>query len=430
MLERLKNITEKKYPYEDLVICSLGEKVYEKNDFIFLSNELTPYIVAKKVDGKDLYIDILTNHKYKEFSNINIWNKCISEPEPLIDILDEESKQKLINQGYITKNDIVKILSITNNRIYEEAVPKTENKTKKNDISEVCELTNINFKSAPVIGREKELEQVIISLAQQTKNPILVGESGVGKTAIFDMLAYMIQQGNVPNFLKNKKIYELNISSLVAGTEYRGTLDKKINKVIDYVIENDGYLLINEIHNIFGTGKIKDSPYDLANILKIAIDRDGLNVIGTTTSLEYDMYFKEDALKRRFDKIIIEEPTDVVLERIIENIMIVFSEQSKIKLDNFTESEFYQIRQLLVLLTNKKSRVYNDKINNPDLVIGIIDKMFAYARINNNESLTIENIVDAIKNTTRIYESHKEMVISELYKIKPKEKTKIIEFKR
>ena len=308
---------------------------------------------------------------------------------------------------------------------------KKRNKNQKNEkILDIYDLTNLNFKSIPAIGREKELEEIMISLAQQTKNPIVVGESGVGKTAMLDLLAYMIQKGNVPKFLQNKRIYELNISTLLSDTKYRGEFDKKINNVIDYVIENDGYLLINEIHNIFSTGNVNGSSHDLADILKSAIDRDGLNVIGTTTIEEYDKYFKNDAIKRRFDKIIIEEPTDVILERIIENVMIVFSEQSNIKLDNFTESEFYQIRQLLILLTDKKSRVYNDRINNPDLVIGIIDKMFALARMKDNDVLTIENIVDAIKSTPRIYESHREMVISELYKIKPKEKTKIIEFKR
>lgn len=430
MLDKLKNIGDKKYSYDELLVCSLGLKLANNDEkYYFLPDEVTPYIVTRKLLNKEIYVDVLTNRRYKNFSNLLIWDKCIMEPIPLINVLEKESQEQLKNKGYVTRDDIINILSELNNN--EKENEKERNKNQKNEkILDIYDLTNLNFKSIPAIGREKELEEIMISLAQQTKNPIVVGESGVGKTAMFDLLAYMIQKGNVPKFLQNKRIYELNISTLLSDTKYRGEFDKKINNVIDYVIENDGYLLINEIHNIFSTGNVNGSSHDLADILKSAIDRDGLNVIGTTTIEEYDKYFKNDAIKRRFDKIIIEEPTDVILERIIENVMIVFSEQSNIKLDNFTESEFYQIRQLLILLTDKKSRVYNDRINNPDLVIGIIDKMFALARMKDNDVLTIENIVDAIKSTPRIYESHREMVISELYKIKPKEKTKIIEFKR
>lgn len=430
MLDKLKNIGDKKYSYDELLVCSFGLKLANNDEkYYFVPDEVTPYIITRKLVNKEIYVDVLTNRRYKNFSNLLIWDKCIMEPIPLINVLEKESQEQLKNKGYVTRDDIINILSVLNDN--EKENEKERNKKQKNEkILDIYDLTNLNFKSIPAIGREKELEEIMISLAQQTKNPIVVGESGVGKTAMFDLLAYMIQKGNVPKFLQNKRIYELNISTLLSDTKYRGEFDKKINNVIDYVIENDGYLLINEIHNIFSTGNVNGSSHDLADILKSAIDRDGLNVIGTTTIEEYDKYFKNDAIKRRFDKIIIEEPADVILERIIENVMIVFSEQSNIKLDNFTESEFYQIRQLLILLTDKKSRVYNDRINNPDLVIGIIDKMFALARMKDNDVLTIENIVDAIKSTPRIYESHREMVISELYKIKPKEKTKIIEFKR
>lgn len=449
----------KKYKLKNLFI---GELCFKTQDNIYIKS----LVAVKKIknnESKLKYQEIFTGTEYNGYTTYNNKGLFVYNETPILELTDNmRFKKILLNQGYITEEQILTILNSKNTgidlyitkdnkfRLNTKNISKPSNskkeyikekdfdkeslnyyksvKKKENNKYDFYILTEKEFNNMPAIGREKEIEEVILSLAQERKTPILVGESGVGKTAIMDQLAYLIQKDKVPKFLKNKEIIEINISEIMAGTEYRGALENKINKIIDYAIKNNVICLINEIHNIYGAGSTKGDDNDIAGILKVAIDRKGLKVVGTTTNEEYNKYFSKDALKRRFDKIEVKEPDNNVLNIIGKNIINEFSKNNNIGLNNFNENEISEIVHILINLTNKKHRNFYDKVNNPDLLISIIDKAFASSKVNEDINLTINNIISAINTCARIYDSAKEEAISNLKNLKPKEKNKIIKF--
>ena len=169
-----------------------------------------------------------------------------------------------------------------------------------------------NRKIDPIIGRDEEIRSITRILSRKTKNnPVLIGEPGVGKTAIVEGLAQRIVKGDVPESLKNKTIWELNMASLIAGAKYRGEFEERLKEVLDEVKKSEGNLImfIDEIHLIVGTGAV-DGAMDTGNILKPMLARGEIHVIGATTLNEYRMYIEKDgALERRFQKVTIAEPT-------------------------------------------------------------------------------------------------------------------------
>ncbi len=169
-----------------------------------------------------------------------------------------------------------------------------------------------NRKIDPIIGRDEEIRSITRILSRKTKNnPVLIGEPGVGKTAIVEGLAQRIVKGDVPESLKNKTIWELNMASLIAGAKYRGEFEERLKKVLDEVKKSEGNLImfIDEIHLIVGTGA-SEGAMDTGNILKPMLARGEIHVIGATTLNEYRMYIEKDgALERRFQKVTVCEPT-------------------------------------------------------------------------------------------------------------------------
>ena len=162
----------------------------------------------------------------------------------------------------------------------------------------------------PVIGRDDEIRNVIRILSRKSKNnPVLIGEPGVGKTAIIEGLAQRIIKGDVPNSLKNKTIWELDLAALVAGAKYRGEFEERLKAVLKEIKESDGAIImfIDEVHMIVGAG---EGAMDVSNMLKPMLARSEIHVIGATTLNEYRKFIEKDgALERRFQKVLVSEPT-------------------------------------------------------------------------------------------------------------------------
>lgn len=242
----------------------------------------------------------------------------------------------LVRQGDGTAIDILKQLGVTDDQIrrYVEQVVQQEpvyaGQKRERQASETpttdqlaVDLTALaeEHKLDPVIGRRKEIERVVQILARRTKNnPALIGEPGVGKTAIVEGLAQRIVSGEVPEPLLNRRLLQFDIGSLVAGTMYRGQFEERLKKVLDELKESDCILFIDEVHMLVGAGSA-GSSMDAANILKPALARGQLQCIGATTLGEYRKHIESDAaLERRFQPIVVEEPTVEETIKILQGI--------------------------------------------------------------------------------------------------------------
>ncbi len=201
---------------------------------------------------------------------------------------------------------------------------------------DLCEMAEKN-ELMPVIGRDDEVRRVIQILGRKTKNnPVLVGDPGVGKTAIAEGLAQRIVEGNIPEYLKGKKVLSLDMGRLVAGTKFRGEFEERMKAVIDSVkkMEGEVLLFIDELHTVVGAGSTEGSM-DAANLLKPALARGELRCIGATTLDEYRKHIEKDkALERRFQTIIVEEPSVEDTIEILNGVRDVFEKHHKVKITN------------------------------------------------------------------------------------------------
>lgn len=293
----------------------------------------------------------------------------------------------------------------------------------KQQLEKFGKILNLkDYVTSPTIGREKELKNLVVSLAQDKKRPIIVGESGVGKTALADELAYRIKIGDIPSFLSNQIILEVAPSDIVAGCSYVGQFEENMKKLMDVCEKYKVILFIDEIHTIYGVGAAKDKNNDMASILKTYIDRANLKVIGTTTEKEYKQYFSEDALKRRFEKIVLKEPDEDTLYKIINKVLDDYSSKNSIYFNNEETKE--SIINIIISSTKKHHRVYDDPLNNPDLSVSIIDKAFAYAKVFDSEIITAQHFAQSFDSCNRLYDSVIQNAILELESFDKKEPTK------
>ena len=189
----------------------------------------------------------------------------------------------------------------------------------------------------PVIGRDEEIRRVLQILSRRTKNnPILIGEPGVGKTAIAEGLAYRIVRGDVPDNLRSKQVYSLDMGALIAGAKYKGEFEERLKSVVSEVSRSEGeiILFIDEIHTLVGAGK-SDGAMDAANILKPALARGELRSIGATTLDEYQKYFEKDkALERRFQMVMVEEPDELSTISILRGIKEKYEHHHKVRIQD------------------------------------------------------------------------------------------------
>ncbi|MBE6300321.1 MAG: ATP-dependent chaperone ClpB [Parabacteroides distasonis] len=230
-----------------------------------------------------------------------------------------------------------------------------------------------NGKLDPVIGRDDEIRRVLQILSRRTKNnPILIGEPGVGKTAIAEGLAHRIVRGDVPENLKSKQLFSLDMGALVAGAKYKGEFEERLKAVVNEVIQSDGeiVLFIDEIHTLVGAGK-GEGAMDAANILKPALARGELRSIGATTLDEYQKYFEKDkALERRFQIVMVEEPDELDAISILRGLKEKYENHHKVRIKD----------DAIIAAVQLSSRYISDRFL-PDKAIDLMDEAAARLRI-------------------------------------------------
>ena len=259
----------------------------------------------------------------------------------------------------------------------------------------------------PVIGRDDEIRRVLQILSRRTKNnPILVGEPGVGKTAISEGIATKIINGQVPENLKSKKVYSLDMGALIAGAKYQGEFEERLKGVVKEVVESEGeiILFIDEIHTLVGAGR-SSGAMDASNILKPALARGELRTIGSTTLDEYQKYFEQDkALERRFQKVMVDEPSPAESIAILRGLKEKYENHHKVRIED----------DALIAAVNLSHRYINNRFL-PDKAIDLVDEAASKLRLEMN---SVPEPIDDLNSKIRQLEIEKEAVKRESTSLK------------
>ena len=330
----------------------------------------------------------------------------------LVAIFSEKESRSvyILNKNNINRLDVVTFIShgpvekktsdsiSTNEENIEEGNIKTEENAYLINLNNLVNEDKIDN----LIGRTKEVDRLIQILSRRTKNnPLLVGESGVGKTAIAEGIAYLIVNNKVPNILNESIIYSLDIAALIAGTKYRGDFEKRLKEVLKFLETKDkAILFIDEIHTIIGTGSASGGSLDVSNLLKPALGKGTLRCIGSTTFQEYRGIFDQNqALSRRFQKIDIIEPSFDECIEIINGIKNIYEEYHNVSYTN----------EAIKASVDLSSKYINERFL-PDKAIDVIDEtgsMLNIARKNNkNIAVTQSDIEKTISKITKIPEQN------------------------
>ena len=268
----------------------------------------------------------------------------------------------------------------------------------------------------PVIGRDEEIRRVLQILSRRTKNnPILVGEAGVGKTAIAEGIARRIIDGDVPENLKNKVIYSLDMGALIAGAKYQGEFEERLKAVVQEVVASDGEILlfIDEIHTLVGAGK-SSGAMDAANILKPALARGELRTIGATTLDEFQKYFEQDkALERRFQKVMVDEPTREDAISILRGLKERYENHHQVRIKD----------EAIVAAVELSTRYITSRFL-PDKAIDLVDEAASRLRLEMN---SVPEEIDTLDRRVRQLEIEREAIRREKDKERVEQLTQEIE---
>ncbi len=337
-------------------------------------------------------------------------NVIIESRETGDEISVNELLLSLLNEGEGKAIRILLSLGVDINKLYSDISEKRKIKQKKSKKLIVEELGVDLTKRAknneldPVIGRDIELNRVIEILSRRTKNnPLLIGEAGVGKTAIAEELARRIVSGNVPMPLKNKRIISVDMACTVAGTKYRGEFEERIKKMVKELEDNDDVIIfIDEIHTLVGAGGA-EGAIDASNILKPALARGKLKLIGATTISEYKKFIEKDnALDRRFQKVFVEEPDKSNLKNILMNLKSIYEAYHGVKIEE----------KLIDKIIELSDRYIYDRCE-PDKSIDILDEVCT--KVSLKEAKEEKEIIKLSDCLTKIQKEKNKCIINQNY---------------
>ena len=396
ILENILNIAEEercnlKHPYvgsEHLFLAILKSKN-------IISNYLKNYNLTYSLFKKEL-VDVVGRATIASSTNLYtpLLRKIIKRSETTnqsVEDIYERLFISMLDEGEGIAIRIMLRMDIDLDEIYLDLKEK-EKLNSMEESNKVGILLNNNIDlNESVLCREKEIEKLILTLSRKKKcNPLLIGPAGVGKTAIVEELVRRIEKSKVPEYLKNTKVYMIEMGSLISGTKYRGDFEERLNKIIKEVVNyKKAIIFIDEIHTMVEAGGA-EGAVNASNILKPYLARGDIKCIGATTNLEYNnSILKDKALARRFDIINVLEPGNDEMILLLNSVKKEYEKYHQIKIPKGI------IKKLIDL-----SDQYIKNISNPDKSIDLLDSSCAYAKLKNKTSLSEEDIINTIYNKT------------------------------
>jgi len=370
----LKAVLQADENLSEFILKKLG--VNKKNIEIILDKHINSY---SKVSGGEQYLAPNTSLALNNAVSASkeLGDEFASLEFLLVGILrTKDTVSQILKDNGVNEKDLLKaILELRKGtKVNSKTAEETYNSLNKYAIS-LNELAK-SGKLDPVIGRDDEIRRVLQILSRRTKNnPILIGEPGVGKTAIAEGIAHKIIKGDIPDNLKSKQLYALDMGALIAGAKYKGEFEERLKSVIKEVIKSDGeiILFIDEIHTLVGAGK-SEGAMDAANILKPALARGELRAIGATTTNEYQKYFEKDkALERRFQKVMILEPDRLNAIAILRGLKERYENHHKVRITD----------DAIISAVELSQRYITDRFL-PDKAIDLIDEAASKLRMEMN----------------------------------------------
>ncbi len=384
------------------------------------NNEISDKLKKYKVTYKKFKEQIINTIGFgDETNNLFIYSTLLKR---ILENLILESKETgeeitvnslvlaLLNEGEGRAIRTLLSLGVDINKLYADISDKRSIKQKKSRKLTIEELTTDLTKKAknkeldPVIGREEELQRVIEILSRRGKNnPILIGDAGVGKTAIVEELARRIEDGNVPLTLKNKRILCLDMACTVAGTKYRGEFEERVKKIVKELEDNEDIIIfIDEIHTLVGAGGA-EGAIDASNIFKPALARGKMRCIGATTTEEYKKFIEKDnALDRRFQKVVIEEPNNENLKNILMNLKSIYEGYHGVKISE-------EIIDKIITLSDR----YIYDRHEPDRSIDILDEVCT--KVSLKEEKEEKELIKLNNELSKIKEEKNKCIINQNY---------------
>lgn len=372
---------------------------------------------------------IKINDKLVTRRNFDELIEMLKDKNKIIKFTTYDIDRRCENSFTVIKEDMFgseKMEDVTNKKI---DMSETPNLDKYGE-----DLTSMPYLKDPSVGRKQELERImkILLYPERDKSVIITGVAGCGKTALVKGLAYRIQKGDVPAPLKDLKIISIDTATMVAGTKYVGTLEEKMKKILDEASNDKNIIIfIDEIHQAISGGRAEGNDNTVAEILKPYLDYGKVRVIGATTEEEYAEHVESNtAFKTRFKKVAIKEPDYNTTYQVLDDLIEAYNKISYSKL-NVSSEERHMIIDWLINSTKPTFRDYKDRASNPRLVLDILKEAYAIAAFNESEDVTIDHLIEALKNEDRLYESSRERQAQILRSLKPRPRSecKILEFK-